>query len=62
MNEIEKRLKELEDNKEISPRTKKAMKEKARIEEFLRKVDIIMKQKQVKNRMVSLESSQINHT
>lgn len=44
-------MQKIEDDKDLSPRTKRALKEKARIEELCRKIDIEIKHKQVKDKI-----------
>lgn len=50
-------MKLIDEDKELSPRTKKALKEKARIEELLRKLDVAIKQKEVHDKITPRESS-----
>lgn len=57
MTEAEKKMKKIEEDKELSPRSKRALKEKARIEDLLRRLEVVIKHKEVHDKLTPRESS-----
>lgn len=49
----------IEEDKELSPRSKKLLKEKARIKELFKKLDVVIKQKEVHDKVTPRESQSV---